>query len=199
MYYHCRDLKYVRHDKVYPPPESGTDPYMFKCYRWLSHYLPGNYCPQVWLSRSHSGITGFKTSWRVIEEDPVLFGFDVVKGFPVDYRCWEHIMTSLMNSDSFEKQNRDIIKFNNDLVEDYKNNNEELDGLIKKWSDCDRDLNVFLQKNLFVENDQVVVPSLNLKVAKKIICRNEKQKKELRKMGFIEDRILIKNIKSFKW
>jgi hypothetical protein len=31
-------------------------------------------------------------------------------------------------------------------------------------------------------------------VAKKILCRNEKQKKALRKMGFIEDRIIIKNI-----
>ena len=53
----------------------------------------------------------------------------------------------------------------------------------------------FLKKHLFVENDQVVVPSLNLKSAKEIFCKNEKQKKALRKMGFIEDRIKIKNIK----
>jgi hypothetical protein len=30
---------------------------------------------------------------------------------------------------------------------------------------------------VFIEKDQVVVPSLNLKAAKKIICRDEKQKK----------------------
>jgi len=38
------------------------------------------------------------------------------------------------------------------------------------------------------------VPSLNLKTAKRIICRNERQKKALRKKGFIEDRIEIRNM-----
>jgi len=72
------------------------------------------------------------------------------------------------------------------------------DGVAKKWNDCDQDFEKFLHKYLFAEVDQVVLPSLNLKAAKKIICRNEKQKKKLLKMGFIEDRVQIKNIKNWK-
>ena len=55
------------------------------------------------------------------------------------------------------------------------------------------------KESLFKDIDQVVVHSLNLKSAKQIIWRNEKQKKTLRKMGFIEDRIKIKNIKRGNW
>jgi len=38
------------------------------------------------------------------------------------------------------------------------------------------------------------VPSTNLKTAKRIICRNERQKKALRKKGFSEDRIEVRNM-----
>ena len=55
----------------------------------------------------------------------------------------------------------------------------------------------FLNRYLFVENDQVVVPSLNLKAAKQVFCRNEKQVKVLRHMGFINDRIKILNSKQW--
>jgi len=72
------------------------------------------------------------------------------------------------------------------------------DPTSKSWLDCGQDLEKFLKKSLFVEVDQVIVPSLNLKAAKKIICRNEKQKKKLLKMGFVEDRVRIKNIKDWK-
>jgi hypothetical protein len=47
---------------------------------------------------------------------------------------------------------------------------------------------------VFVERDQFVVPSLNLKTARRILCRNERQKKALRRMGFIEDRIEVRNM-----
>ncbi len=43
-------------------------------------------------------------------------------------------------------------------------------------------------------NDQVVVPKLNLKSAKEIWVRNDRQKKKLRRMGFIEDRIKVRRI-----
>ena len=193
MYYHRIELKYVRYDKIYPPSETllkSKEPEMLRCYRWLSHYC--NFFPQMWLSRSHFTITGFKNSYN---EDPILFGFEYIKGFPVDYNVWEYIMCSLMNNEKFEDQNKEIIKFNNELVDDYKKDGEEPDGEVKMWVDCGKDLDLFLKKHLFVEKDQVVLPSLNLKCAKMIICRNEKQKKALRKMGFIDDRIKIKNIK----
>ena len=55
-----------------------------------------------------------------------------------------------------------------------------------------RDVRDVLSKHLFVKHDQVVVPNLNLKAAKLIICRDEHQKKALRRMGFIEDRLVIR-------
>ena len=51
----------------------------------------------------------------------------------------------------------------------------------KNWNEDwekSRDLNDYLHQYVFVERDQVVVPSLNLKAAKKVICRNEQQKKK---------------------
>lgn len=194
MYYHCRPLKYVEYSKVYPPSLDKLDEYFMQCYSWLGHYC--GFCPQIWLSRSHSSITGFR---RKDSEDSILFGFDFIRGFFLSYDHWEYIMGALMNHEGFEKQNAEIVKFNNELVEDYKLEKEPLDGMVKEWVDCGKNLDIFLKKYLFIEKDQVVVPSLNLKVAKKIICRNERQKKTLRKMGFIEDRIIIKNIKTQKW
>jgi len=43
-----------------------------------------------------------------------------------------------------------------------------------------------------VEHDRVVVPGLDLKAAKTVVCRSERQKKALRRMGFLEDRIEIR-------
>lgn len=61
------------------------------------------------------------------------------------------------------------------------------------------DLQEVLSGHLFVENDQVVVPSLNLKSAKRVLCRNERQKRALRQLGFIEDRIRILNLSQRQW
>ena len=58
-----------------------------------------------------------------------------------------------------------------ELKADYK----EFDGGYENWRD----------NYLFAETNQIVVPILNLKAAKKIICRNEMQKKELKKIGFL--------------
>lgn len=67
------------------------------------------------------------------------------------------------------------------------------DPVVVTWRET-RDLGAVLSKHLFVENDQVVVPSLNLKAAKKVVCTNERQKQALRRMGFIEDRIVIRGV-----
>jgi len=77
-------------------------------------------------------------------------------------------------------------------LEDDKDNVDKEDRMFPV-----RDYENWRDNYLFVENDQVVVPRLNLKTAKEIICQNEKQKKRLRKIGFIKDRIHIRNIKGF--
>ena len=212
MYYHCRSLKYVVCGKVSPPPLNTYDDFDLRLYKFIGRYC--GFFPQIWLSRSHSSITGYKSNKRLKQSyywakcpgrrqkikthnDNVLFGFDIIKGFPVSYCHWEALMNTIANSDNFENQNKDITKFFNEVVDFYKKENESLDEEAKDWINSGCNLDIFLKKYVFVEKDQVVVPSLNLKSAKKIICRNEKQKKKLRKMGFIEDRIEIKNITSY--
>lgn len=193
MYYHCRPLKYVKYGKVQPPPEETLD-FMLPAYKWLGHYC--GYCPQVWLSRSHSAITGYRNDWH---KDSVLFGFDIIKGFALSYNHWELVMNPVINEQSFDEQNKAIERMFNSIVQDYREDGEEPEDEIADWVDAGSNLDEFLKKYLFQEIDQVVVPSLNLKSAKKIICHNEKQKKKLLKMGFIEDRILIKNLKTYRF
>jgi len=212
MYYHSCPLKYVEYGKI--KPYKDEDNWLNPCYDWLGHYC--GYSPQIWLSRSNSAITGYRSSnirkkrakvdigkrkQKKIYIDSVMFGFEDIKGFYVEYELWCYLLDFLMNIDS-----KDISKINNSLIVQL-NESVELakeEGYLKEeeylmaW-DKARDFDVFLKDNLFVEKDQVVVPALNLKSAKKIICKNEKQKKKLRKMGFIEDRIHIKNLKKWDW
>lgn len=207
MYYHCRPLKYVEYGKVAPPPLEKVDDFLLPAYKWLSNYC--GYCPQVWLSRSHLSITGYKMPRMLkkrqyyvqkrgefkVRNDNVLFGFDVIKGFPVRYNFWEMLLMFIDEKLSLEEQNKYFTKEFNDITRECKLDNC-IDDEFMAWDSCGGNLDLFLKKYVFVEEDQVVVPSLNLKAAKKIICSDEKQKKALRKMGFIEDRIQIKNIKS---
>jgi hypothetical protein len=174
MYYHARPLKYVECGKIYPNPTPDDD--LVFCYRWI-----GNYCgfyPQVWLSRSTSWMTGYQN-----EKDKVLFCFDVLKGFPISYTVWERLMGALWPAELEGFDPVDDIKKVNALL----NFQLHPSGLPEEFDD-------WLKENAFFKDDQVVVPSLNLKSAKEIHCRNEKQKKKLRKMGFIEDRIRIRNM-----
>ena len=213
MYYHRRPIKYVEYGKVLPPPLSDYDEWSLNMYGWVGHHC--GYFPQIWLSRSRSSITGFRCNRSVkkvgysakypkrrqyakIGNDDVLFGFDIIKGFPLSYDHWELIMCSASCHKTLEKQNADMVKGLNNIVQQYESG-EEMEKELRDWIDCGRNLDVYLKKCVFKEVDQVVVPSINLKSAKKIICHNEKQKKKLRKMGFIEDRIIIKNLTTYDW
>lgn len=188
MYYHTRQLQYVVYDKVCPAPRETIDKEFLTAYDWLGKYC--GYSPQIWLSRSKHVLTGYKRSSVKGEDNWILFGFECIKGFPVHYGRWEFILGILM-------WNQNLKNYIDLTIKDYKE--YEMD-LVKDNMSYLLDFNklgqdAWLKKYLFVEEDQVVVPSLNLKAAKEIICKNEKQKKKLRQMGFIEDRIKIKNIK----
>lgn len=206
MFYHARPIKYVVYDKVYPAPLDKVDEDLLKAYQWLSKYC-GGFCPQIWLSRSKSSLTGYKSKYkqkareyqkRFNEEPKVMFGFDIIKGFPVSFDIWEMLLNPLMNcKDPLKNGDAEIIKNFNKWSEEAKKEGCE-DEFTKVW-DKYGNFSDFLNKELFVEKDQVVVPSLNLKVAKAIYCRNEKQVKQLRRMGFIEDRIKILNNSLWRW
>lgn len=190
MYYHCREMKYTEYGKVLPPPISSYDGWeeFRKLYEWLGKHC--GYCPQIWLSRSRSVLTGYKRK-PCFDDDWVMFGFDTIKGFPIHFDRWEFLMCELMGRQDIGKHIDEFLEF---YKEDGKDEplDQEFEYLLEYRVLGEKR---FLEKHLFIEHDQVVVPSLNLKVAKEIICRNEKQKKKLRKMGFIEDRIKIKNLK----
>lgn len=169
MYYHCEKLEHVIYGKIYP--YYIEDNILNSSYKWLSQHC--GYFPQIWLSRSSSCITGIRMENN---RDSILFGFEDIQGFPLDYNCWCRVINCLIDTDEEKVNERFEQYFVNYLKEDY--------GTVDKFL-----------KELFSKNDQVIVPILNLKTAKKIICNNEKQKKKLRQMGFIEDRIIIRNIK----
>ena len=213
VYYHCRPLKYVEYGKVLPSPD--PDPDLLPAYRWLGHYC--GYCPQIWLSRGDISMTGARNliipkkvkgypgarrDMRA-NRDSVLFCFDLIRGFPVDSDVWcVIILYTVMNMPKagLDAVNRQICINMDEWAEAVlEDDPHELEHgycpPAAAWLKC-RDISTFLKQHVFVERDQVVVPSLNLKAAKEIICRDERQKKALRRMGFIEDRITIRNIQS---
>lgn len=187
MYYHARELKYVVYDKVAPAPTSAIDEGFLNAYKWLGKHC--GYCPQIWLSRSKSILTGYKNKRWIREkrfvQSNIMFGFDIIKGFPVKFDTWELIMCSLMNNESLRN-------FMNSFYNDLVGENIKFDYYVMPVKDyVEKGEEYFLKTHLFVEHDQIVVPSLNLKSAKTVFCRNEKEYKKLVQMGFIKDRIHI--------
>jgi hypothetical protein len=185
MYYHHRELAYVRYGKVGPPPVDTLDPEFARAYKWLGQYC--GFFPQVWLSRSKSWITG-----RGSRADGLLFGFESIQGFPVAFDFWCKLLPHLMNSDSVDLANT---AFQKSLEWQASDPRYCMEPVSVTWRET-RNIRDVLSKHLFVKHDQVVVPNLNLKAAKVIICRNENQKRALRRMGFIEDRVVINRPRS---
>jgi hypothetical protein len=207
-------LKYVVYGKVFPHPD--RDNWLLPAYQWLGHYC--GYCPQMWLSRGDTYITGARNpvvrkqgkyaclNYRRamhMADDSVVFCFDTIIGFPVDYEAWcGLILGTVINTPGAcpRKVNQKIAEFLDKIVSDIGNYEPGSFGdpsgypLVQAWMKYGN-MDDFLKHYVFVERDQVVVPSLNLKSAKKVVCRNEKQKKALRRMGFIEDRIEIRNMR----
>jgi hypothetical protein len=179
-------MKYVKYGKVYGNHDPDVD--FDRAYKWLSNYC--GYFPQVWLSRSHSVMTGIRSGGN-----DVLFSFDIIKGFPVKYHPWNYLLSCLFNTSTPGI----------DPVKDKERYNEILWKEIHKFFGYIRDdeegqydprrhdsLEVWMEKELFIKHDQVVVPSLNLKAAKEVFCKSDKDKSKLRKMGFIKDRIKVR-------
>lgn len=186
MYYHCRELKYVQYGKVYPPPEEKVDQDNRPAYEWLGKYC--GFFPQIWLSISRSAITGI----RYGSSTSILFGFEHVRGFPLRYDRWEYLLnplsTGIVDSAALQRYYTEMLTETQAALEP----GEQLGDFLEEWQQSNG-LDDFLHRYVFIKQDQVVVPSLNLKSAKEIICRNERQKRQLRKMGFIEDRIMTQN------
>jgi hypothetical protein len=120
--------------------------------------------------------------------DGLLFGFVSIQGFPLAYDFWCELLITLMNSETLDGANNAVQEHL-----EWRASDPDLgvEPVSLTWRET-RSVRDVLSKHLFVKDDQVVVPNLNLKAAKLIICRNEKQKQALRRMGFIEDRLVIR-------
>jgi hypothetical protein len=202
IYYHRHPLKYVEYGKVFP--HCDDDNWLLTAYRWLGHYC--GYCPQVWLSRGNQRMTGYRNSFfgkapKRNETDGIMFCFDLIRGFPVDYEfwcgCFLNTAINMPDASPAEISGKVAVRLD-ESVQDLRD--EDAEGhaagkypLESAWEKFRPDFDAFLKGYVFVERDQIVVPSLNLKAAKKVVCRDERQKKTLRRMGFIEDRIEIRN------
>lgn len=191
MYYHTRPLRHVRYGRVEPPPEDAIDREFLRAYEWLGRYC--GFCPQIWLSRSRSGITGFRYRergrWgRRHLDEHILFGFEGIRGFPVHYDMWCQLLGPLIGAPDVDSADRAVCERFEWLASD-PDLRDAPEAVL--WREH-RDLRRVLDRVLFVEHDQVVLPALNLKTAKTIVCRSDRQKKALRRMGFIEDRIEIR-------
>lgn len=198
MFYHCRELRFVKYGKVRPHFDPNHE--FNALYKWLGFYC--GYFPQVWLSQANAFITGFRNKMSRSTRDEVLFGFEICKGFPVSYEQWCLLLVPLQRyteSKDHSKENldrmimEDLSRLSQSMRE-MENCTEEDDPL---WG-CET-LEDWLNKKLFVPKDQFVLPALNLKAAKQIICRNERQKNALRRMGFIDDRIHVTNFARLDW
>ena len=182
MFYHQRSIKYVRYGKVHPPEIEGDD--FSIAYQWLGQYCC--FVPQIWLSRSMRGITGFNSRPDL---DLVLFGFRDVHGFDVDYKLWCELLNLFLNISSVEDVNEALQSEFEERASLFESNGDS-DMVHEVWQKT-RSVDKILRKCLFAESDQVVVPALNLAVAKVIFCRTDSHKKMLRKMGFFEGRIKV--------
>jgi len=209
MYYHCLSLRYVEYDTILPhDDETGWNR---PAYQWLGNYC--GYFPQIWLSRADIDMTGYRSALRPrfnrgrqrrVLKDQVLFGFDQVHGFPVESEFWGNFALNAGLNHEFGSPAdvEESLVFHLDGAVEFAEEDDEtaedfeprIHRLAYAWREERPDLASFLRKHAFVECNQFVVPSLNLKTAKRILCRNEKQKKALRQLGFIEDRIEIRNM-----
>jgi hypothetical protein len=209
VYYHCLPLKYVTYGTIMPhdDPSIGNRP----AYEWLGTYC--GYCPQIWLSRANIDMTGYRNearkgsvsgSFQRAERDSILFGFSQIAGFPVEPEFWWRgvLNTALLpvdppmtprEVDAGLVHHLDMV-LADELAENAGVLGQEAHRWSHAWQQERPNLTAFLQKQVFIENAQFVVPSLNLKTAQRVLCRNERQKKVLRGMGFIEDRIEIRNM-----
>lgn len=205
MFYHCLSLQYVECGTI-RPHEDETNEFR-PAYEWLGHHC--GYCPQIWLSRADIQLTGFRSApsarlnrgrLRREVKDRVLFGFEQIHGFPIAYDFWcRFVLNTATDHDTVSDINDALIRgLESSLRDTIQERGDDFDARFDRleigWREERPDLAAFLRKHAFVERDQFVVPSLNLKTAKRILCRNERQKKALRQMGFIEDRIEVRNM-----
>lgn len=144
-------------------------------YKWLSQYC--GFFPPLWISSDQDKLTGYAPRCG-----KVLFGFNKVRGFPVKYDMWMVLLGTLINLDT------DNFRFIDERLVEGLNTLEEQGELT--WSDC-KTLDRFLKQRVFVDRDQFVVKSLDLRKSQLILCNDEAQRAIVSKKGFPSSRVKV--------
>jgi len=213
MYFYKRSIKYVVYDEVYP---LEGDKILFPAYKWLGNYC--GYCPQIWLMKgdiiSKSNIVFNIKDSKILnkyknlmqkrseikeDNDNIVFEFNSIKGFCVSFQYWEFLLMFLLDNqcpinESLIDINKFIKKQINEIIRNCFMNNIAIQRFcsgLQAWHSCLGKIDLFLERYLFAEADQIVVPSLDLRIANRIICKDKEQKEKLCQMGFLENRITI--------
>ena len=195
MYWHSRPLRFVRYGKVGPPPWEEVWDSLRPAYLWLGQHT--GYAPQVWFARGSRRITGYRS-----EVDSALFGFDILPGaLGLAYDPWCEVISALSGGSwevSLAELDQEIVRSLDGVLRFIREEGFEMNAEYREW-EKHRDLTRWLDRFLFVGDDQYVLPQVNLKSSKEIWVRNERQKKRLRRLGFIEDRIKIRRVPKSRW
>lgn len=201
MFWHVRELRFVRYGRVEPPSESAVDAGLREAYRWLGSRC--GYAPQLWLTRARRRLTTSRTSSPRRRQRLVAFGFEGIQGFPVAFEPWCLAIEALADPTCRDLAHEERLRIYLDEAaaeaaaqaeEDYEEHEDEWRALLAAWR-AQPDLEAWLAGHLFREHDQVVLPALNLKAAKEIVVRSERDKSELRRLGFYEDRIEVRKLR----
>ena len=149
-------------------------------YKWLAQYC--EFFPPLWVSLDEEKLTGYSA-----KSSKVLFGFKFVNGFPVKYDAWMIFLGILINLDT-----NNFRYIDERLVEEL--DIMERDGETR-WSHC-HNLDNYLKSYVFVNDDQFVVPSLDLRQSQTIVCSDEAQRGNLIRKGFQGSKIKVASVYS---
>ena len=173
MYFFASDIELIPYGWIRGFCRKGD--YYETGFKWLSQYC--KFFPPLFVSLDQNKLTGYSH-----QGDKILFGFKEINGFPIKYDEWMMIVGILINLDT-----NNFRYIDEKLVEGLKE--LQASGYIN-LSGC-ANLDEFLKKRVFVEKDQFVVNSLDLRKSSVIISLSEIQKSSLIRKGFPANSIKV--------
>jgi len=173
MHFYAGDLEEISYGWIRGHCKKGS--YYETAYKWLAQYC--KFFPPIFLSSDQNKLSGYTQTC-----DKILFGFKNLNGFPVKYDEWVRIVGILINLDT-----NNFRFIDERLVEGLK----ELAKIGEICLEPHTNLDSYLKGKVFVEYDQFVVESLDLRRSCVIVCFNEIQKSALVRKGFQSSQIKI--------
>ena len=144
-------------------------------YKWLSQFC--RFFPPIFISHDQEKLAGYSQVG-----DKILFGFKSLRGFSVSYECWMIVVGILLNLDT-----DDFTLMDKRLSDGLKNLESEGQLDLSRFNTMDS----YLKSELFAKKDQFVIDKLDLRKSNAIICRNETQRVNLTRKGFMFSQIKI--------